>query len=70
MINLAELIVKYSKRENCRGIEKYPTGGKDIAKLCNLVRNLENIIRNLQRELPVDKQNIVERAISTAYFVN
>lgn len=70
MINLAEIIVKYRKRKNSRGIEKYPPGGKDITKLCNVIKSLENIVRNLQRELPADKQNITERAIATAYFVN
>jgi len=53
---------KYAKRQ--RGaLIAYPAGGQDVYRLCQSVDSLERLVREIQRELPTDRQNDVERRL-------
>ena len=51
---------KYAKRQDCAGRRKYPAGGEDVSDLCMAINNLLILVRKLQCQLPVYKQNEVE----------
>ena len=58
----AEYRVKYAKRPHGRNMA-YPPGGRDVIRLCDGVDALKRLIRDIQMELPTDRQNEVERRL-------
>lgn len=61
-MNLAQMRKKYAKRSYPSG-QRYPPGRKDVLRLCDLAQHLETIVRDLQRALPADQQNEIERKL-------
>ena len=53
---------RYAKRPHGRSMA-YPPGGEDVLRLCDAVDRLQRLVRDIQRELPVDRQNEVERRL-------
>lgn len=55
---------KYQMRPyGSQGHYRYPAGGEDIVRLCDLADDLLVIVRWAQRKLPVEQQNEMERKL-------
>ena len=57
-----EYRVKYAKRPHGRNTA-FPPGGRDVIRLCNAVDDLKRLVRDIQLNLPTDRQNEVERRL-------
>ena len=58
----AEYRVKYAKRPHGKNMA-YPPGGRDVIRLCDCVDALILLVREMQIDLPTDRQNDVERKL-------
>lgn len=55
--------VKYARRPHARGVSALPAGGADVLRLCEAVDALMRLVRDIQRQLPTDEQNAIERRL-------
>jgi len=62
-----QLRAKYRKRPYGNNVfDRYPPGGEDVIRLCDLCERLERLVRDCQRQLPTDQQNEIERRLWAA----
>jgi len=61
-----EMRLKYLPVADSAGRLRRPAGGKDIIYLCDVIDELEGILRDIQHSLPVSVQNIIERQLFVA----
>ena len=53
---------KYGKRPYGSNLfDRYPPGGADVNRLCDAVDRLTLLVRDMQRAVPADMQNEIER---------
>ena len=57
---------KYASVADSAGHLRRPAGGKDIIYLCDVIDELEGILRDVQHSSPVNVQNSIERRLFAA----
>jgi len=57
---------KYASVADSAGRLRRPAGGKDIIYLCDVIDELEGILRDVQHSSPVNVQNSIERRLFAA----
>ena len=61
-----EMLKKYAPVADSAGRLSRPAGGKDIIHLCNVINELEGILRDVQRMATIDVDNLIERRLLAA----
>ena len=55
---------KYKPRQYAGGVfDRYPPGGGDVTRLCDVVDRLEGIVRSMQHKLDKEQQNEIEKML-------
>ena len=57
---------KYAPVVDSAGRLRRPAGGRDIIYLCDVIDELEGLLRDIQQYSPVNVQNTIERRLLAA----
>ena len=66
MIITREIRKKYAPVADSAGRLRRPAGGRDIIYLCDVIDELESLLRDIQQYSPVNVQNTIERWLLAA----
>jgi len=61
-----EMRKKYALVADSAGRLRRPAGGNDVIYLCDVIDELESILRDVQHSSPVSVQNTIERRLLAA----
>ena len=61
-----EMRKKYAPVADSAGRLRRPAGGRDIIYLCDVIDELEGLLRDIQQYSPVNVQNTIERRLLAA----